>query len=77
LAHQPVQPLPREDAAAYFARFPGGGGVMGGTVVDGGGAGSGAGSSAAIGLTGETISAHVPSSDNAGGNGEVIISAAG
>jgi hypothetical protein len=55
----------------------GGGGVKGGLAgVDGGGAGGGAGSSAAPGLTGASVTANIPRGGNAGGSGEVIISAA-
>jgi hypothetical protein len=55
----------------------GGGGVKGGLAgVDGGGAGGGAGSSAAPGLTGATVTSRTPGGGNAGGAGEVIISAA-
>jgi hypothetical protein len=55
----------------------GGGGFEGGLAgVDGGGAGGGAGSSAASGLTGADVASRTPGGGNAGGAGEVIISAA-
>jgi hypothetical protein len=55
----------------------GGGGFAGGLAgVDGGGAGGGAGSSSAPGLTGADVASHTPGGGNAGGAGEVIITAA-